>query len=85
MNTRIRKLKQDALHAVADEHARGDVSRLNTDSQHVKDLIDEKFAELVLIDVIDILSTYRVSVTFQDGIEYNCVHPIQAIEKHFGI
>ena len=43
----------------------------------------EKFAELILTDVYDILSTYRLKVIFDDGIEYNCVHPIQSIQKHF--
>ena len=44
-----------------------------------------KLTELILTEVIDILSTYRVKVIFNDGIEYNCVHPIHAIQKHFGI
>lgn len=44
---------------------------------------EEKFAELILTDVYDILATYRLKVIFDDGIEYNCVHPIQAIQKHF--
>ena len=45
----------------------------------------EKFAELIVQDCVDILSTYRVKIIFEDGIEYNCVHPIQAIQKHFGV
>jgi hypothetical protein len=45
----------------------------------------QKFAELILTDVVDILSTYRLKVIFHDGIEYNCQHPIHAIEKHFGV
>ena len=45
----------------------------------------EKFAELILIEVTDILSTYRSKVVFTDGAEYNYEHPIIAIRKHFGV
>ena len=45
----------------------------------------EKFAELILIEVTDILSTYRGKVMFTDGAEYNYEHPIIAIRKHFGV
>ena len=43
----------------------------------------KKFAELILIEVTDILSTYRGKVVFTDGAEYNYEHPIIAIRKHF--
>ena len=46
---------------------------------------NEKFAELILIEVTDILSTYRGKVVFEDGAEYNYEHPIIAIRKHFGV
>ena len=45
----------------------------------------EKFAELILIEVTDILSTYRGKVVFEDGAEYNYEHPIIAIRKNFGV
>ena len=45
----------------------------------------KKFAELILIEVTDILSTYRGKVVFTDGAEYNYEHPIIAIRKHFGV
>ena len=45
----------------------------------------EKFAELILIEVTDILSTYRGKMVFEDGAEYNHEHPIIAIRKHFGV
>jgi hypothetical protein len=48
MNERIQELAEQALQLVADEHTDGDESRLNTDSYHVKDLIQEKFAELIV-------------------------------------
>jgi hypothetical protein len=44
-----------------------------------------RFAELILIEVTDILSTYRGKVVFEDGAEYNYEHPIIAIRKHFGV
>ena len=45
----------------------------------------ERYAELILIEVTDILSTYRGKVVFEDGAEYNYEHPIIAIRKHFGV
>ena len=45
----------------------------------------KKFAELILIEVTDILSTYRGKMVFEDGAEYNYEHPIIAIRKHFGV
>ena len=45
----------------------------------------ERYAELILIEVTDILSTYRGKVVFTDGAEYNYEHPIIAIRKHFGV
>jgi len=54
MNERIKELAEQALQLVADEHTNGDESRLNTDSYHVKDLIQEKFAELIVRECADI-------------------------------
>ena len=50
-----------------------------------KELYEQKFAELILIEVTDILSTYRGKMVFEDGAEYNYEHPIIAIRKHFGV
>ena len=50
-----------------------------------KELYEQKFAELILIEVTDILSTYRGKMVFEDGAEYNYQHPIIAIRKHFGV
>ena len=77
MNERIEKLwKQAGGH-------------YNSGNQHTwpEYTIDdpEKFAELILIEVTDILSTYRGKVVFEDGAEYNYEHPIIAIRKHFGV
>ena len=49
------------------------------------DNFKEQFAELILIEVTDILSTYRGKMVFEDGAEYNYQHPIIAIRKHFGV
>ena len=76
MNKRIQKLAKQAYEDVIK----------NTPSFLVtKELYEQKFAELILIEVTDILSTYRGKVVFTDGAEYNYEHPIIAIRKHFGV
>ena len=76
MNERIQKLAKQAYEDVIK----------NTPSFLVtKDLYEQKFAELILIEVTDILSTYRGKMVFEDGAEYNYEHPIIAIRKHFGV
>jgi hypothetical protein len=57
MNEQIKELAAQALQLVADEHTNGDESRLNTDSYQVKDLIQDKFAELLLLEA------YRVATS----------------------
>ena len=75
MNKRIQKLAKQAYEDVIK----------NTPSFLVtKELYEQKFAELILIEVTDILSTYRGKMVFEDGAEYNHEHPIIAIRKHFG-
>jgi hypothetical protein len=54
MNERIKELAEQALQLVADEHANGDESRLNLASYTVKDLIQEKFAELIVKECLKI-------------------------------
>ena len=76
MNKRIQKLAKQAYEDVIK----------NTPSFLVtKELYEQKFAELILIEVTDILSTYRGKMVFEDGAEYNHEHPIIAIRKHFGV
>ena len=76
MNERIKKLAKQAYEDVIK----------NTPSFLVtKELYEQKFAELILIEVTDILSTYRGKMVFEDGAEYNYEHPIIAIRKHFGV
>ena len=78
MNERIRELMGNTL----DEKFAGTWSTMD-----MQDLtkFSERFAELILIEVTDILSTYRGKVVFTDGAEYNYEHPIIAIRKHFGV
>lgn len=77
MNERIKTLFIQAGGGVEEENG-----NLWTYSE---DLDPEKFAQLILIEVTDILSTYRGKVVFEDGAEYNYQHPIIAIRKHFGV
>lgn len=52
MDKQINDLAEQAVQLVANECTNGDVSRLNTDSYHVKDLVNQKFAELIVRDSI---------------------------------
>jgi hypothetical protein len=72
MNTRIQELAREAGFSVCRD-------------QWLFNEMLEKFSGLILTDVYDIIATYRTKVIFDDGFEYNCVHPIQAIQQHFGI
>ena len=76
MNERIKELKDKIW---TEEYW----SNPNTDKLLPAQL--NRFAELILIEVTDILSTYRGKVVFDDGAEYNYEHPIIAIRKHFGV
>jgi hypothetical protein len=71
MNERIRELEKQSV--------------FYNEEEGIWELDHIKFAELILIEVTDILSTYRCKVVFQDGAEYNYEHPIIAIRKHFGV
>lgn len=85
MNERLRELYREA-HST--RHYDGDPA-LDGNPPTVYwqgDVSAERFAQLILTEVTDILSTYTArKVTFYDGIEYNCEHPITAIRKHFGV
>jgi hypothetical protein len=77
MNERIQQLADKALQLVADEHTGGDESRLNTDSYHVKDLIQAKFAELLIQECGVIADIYR-------DIEARS-WPSKVMKEHFGV
>ena len=76
MNKRIKILAKQAYE---------DVIKHTPSFLVTKELYEQKFAELILIEVTDILSTYRGKMVFEDGAEYNYEHPIIAIRKHFGV
>ena len=76
MNERIKQLAKQAYE---------DVIKHTPSFLVTKELYEQKFAELILIEVTDILSTYRGKMVFEDGAEYNYEHPIIAIRKHFGV
>lgn len=83
MNQRIKLLAEQALQLVADEHTKGDTSRLNTHAYHVKDLIDEKFAELIVREC---------AITVIDGCEMRNAEDVKRaeyhakrIKQHFGV
>ena len=60
-------------------------ARFGGDGINYDGFAPSKFVELILIEVTDILSTYRGKVVFTDGAEYNYEHPIIAVRKHFGV
>lgn len=79
MNAKIKKLAKQAGMV---EYPAGLGMTVNTiwGDQNI-----EKFSKLILTEVVDILSSYRAKVIFEDGAEYNYEHPIYAISKYFGI
>ena len=77
MNERIKQLAEQAGFQYIKDEGIGWAGNYNASLP--------KFAELILIEVTDILSTYRGKVMFTDGAEYNYEHPIIAIRKHFGV
>jgi hypothetical protein len=80
MNERIKELSERAIQLVADEHTNGDESRLNTDSYHVKDLINEKFAELIVLECARIGELKEQGYVY--GPEYSAGH---YMKQHFGV
>jgi hypothetical protein len=83
MNERIKQLAEQAVQLVADEHTKGDVSRLNTDSYQVKDLVNEKFAELIVKECLDKV-TEAVYARELSGRYYPGTDG-RKIMKHFGV
>jgi hypothetical protein len=85
MNERIQQLAEQALQLVADEHANGDESRLNLASYTVKDLIQEKFAELIVKECAELCegeAIFAGSNGRKDASASNCS---TIIRKHFGV
>jgi hypothetical protein len=77
MNERIRELSEQA-----EEYA----VRVATGDWEVgfayQDLFNQKFAELIVQECIDIISPYTVRMS-RPGEQY--LHPIQEIKKNFGV
>jgi hypothetical protein len=84
MNERIQQLAERALQLVADEHTGGDESRLNTDSYHVKDLIQAKFAELIIRECAMLVEGFTIEqeVALDDYQEYEAS---AVLKEHFGV
>jgi hypothetical protein len=87
MNERIQQLAEQALQLVADKHTNGDESRLNTDSYHVKDLIQEKFAELIVRECVSICyAESRTAGANGNLAEYSALSKAGGhIKDHFGV
>jgi hypothetical protein len=91
MNERIRELAEQALQLVADEHANGDESRLNLASYTVKDLIQEKFAELIVRECVESMQVNLITETqpVPGTMDYIQNHTINlcanTVKKHFGV
>lgn len=83
MNQRIRELAEQAVQLVANEHTKGDVSRLNTDAYHVKDLINVKFAELIVKECAGVAKQSEPD----DGDDYKSGRVWAGIDilKHFNV
>ena len=77
MNDRIKELAEQALQLVADEHTKGDTSRLNIDSYQVKDLINEKFAELIVKECIELNKQELAFNAFE--------RMLNRYKEHFGV
>ena len=82
MNDRIKELADQALQLVADDHTKGDTSRLNTDSYQVKDLINEKFAELIVKECVSLFDGSREIKTI-GFLSHEQV--VKQIKQHFGV
>lgn len=83
MNERILELYEQAVQLVADEHTKGDTSRLNTDAYHVKDLINVKFAELIVRECAEVLVTWNRENGAEEGLDKAGL--ISLWSPHFGV
>ena len=74
MNDRIKELALQAMTYVTHNPK---ANKLNSG-----DMFDEKFAELIVRECIDIIAPYTVRMS-KPGEEY--LHPILEIKQHFGV
>ena len=83
MNERIKELSEQAHHITADELAH--LQRVHNRTYDLNEsaaIYNEKFAELIVQECIDIIAPYTVRMS-RPGEEY--LHPIQEIRKNFGV
>lgn len=78
MNYQIQELADQALQHVADMCTGGDISRLNTDANSVKKMIQDKFAELIIKECAA-EAHRRVCVDGDDNMIYD------NLLNHFGV
>ena len=81
MNERIRELALEAFQPINDITPEGVADRHTFDQawfQHY----NQKFAELIVQECIDIIAPYTVRMS-RPGEEY--LHPILEIKQHFGV
>ena len=86
MNERIRELAEQARDYVAD------AIELGFPQDQIDDIRDEKFAELIVLECIDKIETYRIPVGNSAAGEMACEWTYEAltevrdeIKKHFGV
>jgi hypothetical protein len=87
MNERIDELADQAIILVAEEHTKGDLSRLDTDSYRVQEWIRDKFAELIIKECSNVINT-DIQCQVDQGVTSNVFGLNQArylIEAHFGV
>jgi hypothetical protein len=83
MNERIRELAEQAHRSTADELAH--LQRVHNRTYDLNEsaaIYNEKFAELIVQECIDIIAPYTVRMS-RPGEEY--LHPILEIKQHFGV
>ena len=86
MNERIKELAEQALQLVADEHANGDESRLNLASYTVKELIQEKFAELIVRKCLELAhDEHKMALEYEWDNDDTATSIRESISKHFGV
>lgn len=83
MNDRIKELAEQAVQLVANDCTKGDISRLNTDSFLVKDLIDQKFAELIVLECAAFVS--GSAEVYTQAEQDACVRAGKGLKNYFGI
>lgn len=88
MNNLTRQLNIQAVQLVADSSTQGDISRLNINSRYVQDLINQKFAELLIKEFLNICKDTQTSFLMygMNDREADGAAAVQKnLEEHFGL